>query len=259
MRWGLLGIAIAGCAPPRGELTIETVDAVAVDQVFTIRVYEPAGVEGLRPMLLLFDGDDWTGRTVGVVDALQDEGVIRTPIVVSVGYGDTPNARGRDLTVPGPGIPDDHGEIGPFFTFLEDELVPWVDARFDTDPTADARVLMGHSFGGLAATWGVFEARETFSNAIALSPSLVFGEGAMFGIEAAWASAHDDLPGRVYLGAGTLEDHSLADLTRTFGERLDARAYPGLDLRTALIPGLTHVDLFPAGAEAGLRHVLEAP
>ncbi|MCB9665590.1 MAG: hypothetical protein H6732_15875 [Alphaproteobacteria bacterium] len=126
-------------------------------------------------------------------------------------------------------------------------------------PRRDSRTLWAHSFSGLAAAWGLFEARDHFANAIALSPSLVFADGLLFAREAAWAETHDDLPARVHLGAGTLEDHALAGLTEAFGARLAARDHPGLALQVQLEPGLAHADLFPVGAEAGLRFVLGAP
>lgn len=253
-------LLLGGCASPLDPLVqTHTLQAEAVDQVFTIRTLVPPDAEGPLPLVLLFDGDDWTGTTTGILARLLDEGVIDPPLLVSVGYGDTPNARGRDLTPPGEGVPEGHGGIAPFFAFLGDELLPWVDDRFPTRATPDSRTLLGHSFGGLAAAWGLFEARDHFANAIALSPSLVFADGLLFAREAAWAETHDDLPARVHLGAGTLEDHALAGLTEAFGARLAARDHPGLALQVQLEPGLAHADLFPVGAEAGLRFVLGAP
>ena len=81
----------------------------------------------------------------------------------------------------------------------------------------------------------------------------------MFDIEDAWAAAEDDLPARVHIAAGSLEDYALAGLTEAFGVQLGSRGHPSLALQVSPEPGLTHADVFPPGAEAGLRFVLGAP
>ena len=92
---------------------------------------------------------------------------------------------------------------------------------------------------------------------MALSPSLVFGNAVIFDDEAAFAAENDDLDASVYLGAGSQEHYGLAGLTEAFGESLSSRQYPRLDLKTDIVSGRFHATLFPAGAEAGLAHVLE--
>lgn len=255
-RFAMMSIGLVGCAPPQGSFESHAFDAVAVEQTYTLEVFVPDSA-GPHDVVVVFDGDDWTRKTARIVSRLAAEGRITAPMVVGVGYGDTPNRRGRDYTPEGPDIPEGHGEIEPFFRFVVDELVPWVDDRYDTTATRNGRVLLGHSFGGLAAAWGALQATDTFGASVALSPSFTFADGAVFALEQEYAATHDDLAARIHLGAGSLEAFGLAGLTQAFHDELVARAYPNLDVQLGLEPNRVHADLFPVGAEHGLAFVLE--
>lgn len=256
---GLLAFA-AGCAPAiDGQIETHTLNAENVDQLYTLYVFVPDAASEASSVVYLFDGDDWTEDTAGIVSELARAEGVTPPLVVGIGYGDTPNARGRDYTPPGYGIPDNHGEVEAFYRFLVDELVPWVDDAYDTAPSAEARVVMGHSFGGIAALWAPLFAGDTFGGSVSLSPSLAFADAAFFTYEADFAESNDDMAARLYLGAGALEAHGLAGLTEAFGAQLGSRSYPSLALQTELIPRRVHNDVFPDAAEAGLRFVLGAP
>ena len=253
-------LGLAACAGPvDGTLETHALDASGYRQTYTLTVFVPDGAKADTPVVYLFDGDDWTDDTASIVSRLARDGELRhAPYVVGIGYGDGQNQRARDYTPPGKGIPPGHGEVEAFYGFLQDDLVPWVDDRYSTDPTPEGRVVLGHSFGGVAALWGLFFAADTFGGAVALSPSLAFGGGAFFQFEADHAADHDDLVGRTYLAAGAAEAHGLAGLTEAFGATLDDRGYPGLALKTELLPGKIHSETFQPGAEAGLGFVLGA-
>jgi len=257
----LLGAAsLAGCAAPiDGTITTHTLTSSRVDQTYTLTVFEPDTLTPSTTVVYLFDGDDWTEETAGIVSALARDGVADAPLIVGIGYGDTPNERARDYTPPGDDIPDGHGEVEAFYGFMTEELVPWVDETWETDTSAQGRALIGHSFGGIAAVWGLLYHADTFGGVIALSPSLAFAQGTLFDREAAFAEDNDDLIAAVYLGAGSQEAYGLAGLTEAFGERLASRQHPGLTLQTELIRGEFHASVFPSAAEAGLSFVLGAP
>ncbi|TNE90820.1 MAG: alpha/beta hydrolase [Deltaproteobacteria bacterium] len=244
-------LALVGCAaPPAGTFTTESFAAEAVDETFTLTVFEPDGLTADSHVVYLFDGDDWSEDAARIVSDLETEG-FAPPLVVGVGYGERPNQRTRDLTPP----PD--GEVDAFYAFLADELVPWVDAEYDTAAVPEQRTVLGHSFGGAAAVYGLLTATDTFGNAVALSPSLTRSEGVLFALEAELAEAEADVPARAYLAAGSLEAHAMAGLTQAMGETLDGRAYPSLVLDWELIRGRVHFDVFRPAAERGLRFVLE--
>ena len=80
--------------------------------------------------------------------------------------------RVRDLT-PEPGEADrkrypSSGHADRFRRFLEEELVPYVDTHFRTQPF---RILAGHSHGGLFAIHALLSG-DAFDAFIASSPSL---------------------------------------------------------------------------------------
>ncbi len=248
----MLALLLLACAPPAGSFEVVELQAESADQVYTLTIFTPDRAPAAAAVVYLFDGDDWTHAVAAIVDDLD-----APPL--GIGYGDLPNERARDHTPAGPGLPAGFGEVEAFYAFLIDELVPWVDTTYPTAPTAADRTVLGHSFGGAAAMYGLLTASETFGNAVVISPSLTLGEGALFDLEAARAAEQQDLVARAWLGAGALEAYGLAGLTEAMGETLASRGYPSLALETALLPNRVHTDVFGPAAEDGLRFVLEAP
>jgi predicted alpha/beta superfamily hydrolase len=257
----VLALGVAGCMGPiDGTIETHTLRSSSYSQTYTLYVFIPDGyAKGEQAQVVyLFDGDQWTDTTASIASALTRDGEITAPIVVGIGYGDRPNQRARDLTPAAKGIPAGHGGVDDFYGFLQEDLVPWVDSRWSTEPAPAARTVAGHSFGGVAAAWGLLQAPDTFGNAVMLSPSLVFGDSVIFDIEADYADAHSELRSRAYLSSGSQEAYGLAGLTEAFGDTLDAHDYQGLKLKTEIHRGRFHASLFPAGIEGGLAHVLGA-
>jgi len=252
---GFVAASVAGCTGPiDGTLETHELGASSVEQVYHLTVFVPDDTP--HHVVFLFDGDDWTDTTASQVSRAVRRGELgRPPLVVGIGYGDTPNQRARDYTPPGRGLPEGHGEVEAFYGFVVDELIPWVEARY---PSGGERVVLGHSFGGIAALWGRLQHPEVFAGAVALSPSLAFGDGALFAVEQEVAATTDDLGGALFLGAGTAETYGLAGLTEAFGEQVQRRRYPTLQLTTELFPRRVHSETFQPGVRAGLPFVLEA-
>ena len=59
-----------------------------------------------------------------------------------------------------------------FQSFLTQELIPWIDARYPTRPLAEARAIAGMSLGGLHATYTAMRQPEWFGLVGVLSPYL---------------------------------------------------------------------------------------
>ena len=66
------------------------------------------------------------------------------------------------------------GGADPFLRFMREELVPFVDAKYRT---AEYRILVGHSFGGLVACHAFLTTPDTFDAYLAISPSLWWEKG----------------------------------------------------------------------------------
>jgi predicted alpha/beta superfamily hydrolase len=128
------------------------------------------------PVLYLLDAEAQFTHTAGIVQFLSGNGRIPEMIVIAV----TNTNRLRDLT-PASADPKhrkEHPEAGgadAFLTFLADELTPWVNANYRTQPY---RILAGHSLGGLFAVHTLTTRPQTFQAYLAVSPSLWWDERA---------------------------------------------------------------------------------
>ncbi|HEX5750084.1 MAG TPA: alpha/beta fold hydrolase [Archangium sp.] len=137
------------------------------------------------PVLYLLDGDAHFHHATGVVQFLAGNSHILPMIVVGV-----PNTnRTRELTPPVHGdtvMPGDTssrsvarslptaGGADRFLRFLEEELAPYIEAHYRTQPY---RILVGHSFGGLFAVHALMNRPQSFHAYIAISPSLWWNDG----------------------------------------------------------------------------------
>lgn len=118
------------------------------------------------PVLYLFDGVKSFMKTVAMIDHLSsDYGSYRCPkmIVVAVTHPD----RFKDL-FPNTAIDNKDG-VDDFAKFLEQELVPYIDKKYPTQPY---RSIVGHSLGGLRVTHSLVYQSQLFNSYIALDPSL---------------------------------------------------------------------------------------
>lgn len=164
--------------------------SAATEQHYRIEVAVPEAPpsEGGYPVLYVLDGNARLPLMVAARDVLMRRA--KTPwLVVGVGYADTPGlARGPrtlDYTPPllnaryaGQQNPRPAGSADAFLTFIDDELKPAIAARFAVDRSREA--LMGHSLGGLLTLYALHQRPESFSDYVAVSPSLWWNFGDLF-------------------------------------------------------------------------------
>ncbi|MEM8556332.1 MAG: alpha/beta hydrolase-fold protein [Bacteroidota bacterium] len=126
-----------------------------------VLVYTPPGYASepttRYPTVYLMDGRDYIefAHAPAVLDDLIARGEIEPILAVFV---DPPNRHA-------PASPNRMTEYGlndDFVAFLADELVPFVDARYRTRTTPDARLIVGDSYGGLIATYVPFSRPDVF-------------------------------------------------------------------------------------------------
>lgn len=130
-------------------------------------------------------------------DASEDR---RYPVVVLLhGIFDTPDAWIRFFDLPGAldrsiaagtvpeliaVMPTGSNDLGGGFyrnstvagnwgDFVRSDLVRFVDARYRTVATREARAIAGHSMGGFGAVWHAMSSADVFSVAYAMSPALL--------------------------------------------------------------------------------------
>ncbi len=147
-----------------------------LDETRHILVRVPDGyVDTARyPLVVLLDGGDQRqhsaekplySRSVAVLAALEKEGL---PRMIPVGVENT--NRVRDMTpVVRPDLYVGGGGSLAFLTFIETELVPFVEARWH--PGA-VRILYGESYGGLLVLDALARGRRVFTDYIAVSPAI---------------------------------------------------------------------------------------
>ena len=120
--------------------------------VATPASYETSGPDRRYPVIIAFDGEYKHTAVIDAARYLAAEGQIPECLVVGVDNVAGPTERVYDLTPPGLSVSGSDREQGGerFLDFLELELVPALARQFRAGPP---NVLVGHSSGGVLATW----------------------------------------------------------------------------------------------------------
>jgi predicted alpha/beta superfamily hydrolase len=153
-------------------------EVLGEDRPFTVSI--PMGyvrAQGRYPVIYLLDGFSSFHHTVGTVTHLASQGRMPAAIVVAIHNTD----RQRDFSPPteNPEILSRFPEAGGadrFLEFITTELIPRIEGDYRT---ADYRILIGHSFGGLFSTYALLTSPRTFNAYFAISPSLSWDDGEM--------------------------------------------------------------------------------
>lgn len=288
--------------PVIGKTEVRSLRSNIVAQEYRLFIAHPspAGPPGTKyPVVYTLDGNGEFGTVTEAIRTAQLGGELPAAIVVGIGYpvggmDETLNLRMRDYTPTsdtafvrvatamwGGGPDAQSGGAPAFLRFIREELKPFVDSTLPVDP--GNATLIGHSFGGLFATYVLLHHPDTFQRYVIGSPSIWWHQRVSFEFEKAYAAANRDLPARVFVAAGGLEtaeefkrtasqfpesmQAAIAEWERTMGppqmveligpfERaLRGRRYPGLSLTTHIYPGETHTSVLPGLIARGLRVV----
>lgn len=196
-------------------------------------------------------------------------------ILVGLSYGkgqDGMESRRRDYTPTpnGPvGAPADarHGESLRYRDYLRDTVMPFIDGKLRTRP--DRRIYVGHSYGGLLGAQILMTDPAMFSGYVLGSPSFWYDKRHLLREAPQLLAQRDNLSAAVYLYVGEFEAVRAGDRrynreadmvadNRRFAELLEARAYPGLKLKSEVLAGEDHLSVAPRGFTQGLLHLLPA-
>jgi predicted alpha/beta superfamily hydrolase len=148
------------------------------------------------------------------------------------------------------------GGAPKFKAFMASELFPFVERRFATDPSD--RTIIGHSYGGLFATYVLLTQTSLFKRYVIVSPSLWYSDRIAFQMEE--AAAANGMPSNVnvFLSVGALEDSRMPNDLHALYDRLKRRHHRGLKLDIQVFGGERHDSVFPGAVSRGLRTVFEA-
>jgi predicted alpha/beta superfamily hydrolase len=217
---------------------IRTYSSTATGRDYTVYVtlplsYDDETAAHSYPVLYITDGDYMTIPTATIAGGLAMEQVVPEVITVGIGYGGTfevsGERRGEDMGF---------GGQESFLQFLQEELIPDIEANYRADPAA--RTLMGFSLGGDFSLYALFHAPDTFANIIAGSPDCI----ACSRDEGTYAEEHETLPVRLFVSEGGLETEISPRIER-FVEALQASDYDGLVMEHAILDGETHMSAWP--------------
>ncbi|MFZ6708687.1 alpha/beta hydrolase-fold protein [Undibacterium sp. TC9W] len=160
--------------------TIETIHSNVLNEDKKIWVYVPKtnAVRGpekpVYPVVYLLDGNDHFLSMMGLMEK-KCRGIGHScPQMILVAV--THNNRQRELTPTKAGsyaqpekINENSGGGEAFSTYLEKELIPYINAKY---PAAPYRVLVGHSLGGLTVMHNLINHSALFDAYLAIDPSV---------------------------------------------------------------------------------------
>ncbi len=272
-----LGLALAGSAPAFAEpLKVVSEDAPLPPNVsriivhsdrlnrdFAIGVNLPSATVFLPgqklPAIYALDSGYGIAGVQGTL--LANTGAMAPAIIVSVGYKPTGGLfRNVDLThnkfAFSPTMPPVGGGGAAFEAFLLEDLKPFIEAKYPSDP--GRAVLFGHSLGGLFVANVFADNPDAFFAYIIGSASVWADPPVVARVAAAAARAHGR---RVYLTVGSDEttgqigdDHRMVNGFNSLNGAL--KGHPGVALKAHLYPGETHLSYYPRLVTDGFPYVL---
>ena len=249
---------VAGVTIPLSEMT--TLYSEEADQDYTLYIALPVSYSSsgeTYPVIYLLDGNIGFPEASGIVRLNSLDGSSPEVILVGIGYGigwggdmdEFFRLRQIDLTPPG---------AERYLNFIQGSIIPYVEDNYRADP-AD-HTLMGHSLGGLFTVYALFHAPETFNRYIAASPALFWDDRVAFDYEEEFARDHSELPVKLFLSVGGLEEDpsmKMVSNLEEFHENLESRNYDGLEMEMIIFEGETHVSVLPGAYSRGFRTVFQ--
>ena len=186
---------------PQGTLTGNiTTASTHLGYSVNHRVYTPAGYDAENlsdlPVVYVTDGHeyaaDYLGSMVVVLDNLIAAGELQPTMAVFIDPRD-PNNAGNNRRA------SEYTGNANFANFVSDELVPLVDTNFRTQAIADARVILGTSYGGINSAYFGAMRSDVFGKIAVQSPasSSIFNQYGSLPLQ-------DDL--ELFVTAGTIND-----------------------------------------------------
>jgi len=227
----------------RHELTSGLLQGSRTITVHTPPSYDEAG--SVRyPVLYLLDGDTNLGHASAVTDFLGENGIMPEVLLVGIHAGAT---RAEDYLPPGPDQGAPSGNADAFLSFIEEELIPFVEAEYRSGPF---RMISGHSYGGVFVTYAAAARPELFRAYLTQSPFLNEAIGTPLVDRLAETIDDGRAEGRYYF-ANVGDEPALEENVRRVGDLLTDGG-GSFDGTTVTEPGATHMATRMVGLHDGL-------
>lgn len=183
----------------------------AINEDRTIWIHTPpeyATSTDTYPVLYLLDGGSHYKYVSEMVDFLSDFETNFIPKMIVVAIPNTD--RGRDFTPTFDLKANKENGADKFLSFIKDELVPYIDKSYRTQPY---RILEAHSLGGLFGIYANETTPNLFQASIIISPALT-GDKNKVKVMADFASylkKNNQLSSKIFISVGN-EDTQAVDL-----------------------------------------------
>lgn len=178
--FALLLVSLSASAQRSGAPILgfeETIPSAILGQKRSVLIHLPASNggdkkkdKGRYPVIYLLDGPENFNSVVSIVEHLEESGLCPPLMVVGIAHVD----RLRELTT---GVDKEFpGSVGTgekFMSFVEKELIPYVDATY---PTTTYRTFIGHSVGGLTVVNTLLHNPNLFNAYVSLDGALWWRE-----------------------------------------------------------------------------------
>ena len=143
------------------------------------------------------------------------------------------NKRVRDYTPTQNG--EESGMADEFYTFIKSEVMNELAAKNLAGPSS-RKMLIGHSIGGLSASWAFCAHNDFFDDYIVLSPALFWDDFSFFEIENELRTAISSQSAKIFIGAGKNEDFGINNGYQQWTQIL-RQYYPNVKVESTLING----------------------
>lgn len=152
---------------------------------------------------------------------------------------------------------DPSGDASTHLNFFKNDVIPYIENRFSTDPSR--RTYVGNSFGGLFGAYILLSDPQMFKNYILGSPSLWWDNGYIFKLEKSAKNLHQNVAAKVFIAVGEQENinaentkNDIVVQAKKFHQQLVLRNIKNLSLELRVIEGANHYTAFPSVAAQGL-------
>ncbi len=149
------------------------------------------------------------------------------------------------------GSPPVGGKAEAFTAFVEQDLIPAIDAKYRT--VKDDRCLAGFDISAVFVVETALARPELFQKYLAIAPIASWGEHATIRFAKERVTAEYDPPIRLYLGIGSLDQDSNLESYAQLTQVLASKRYELLKFESEILPTYQHISVVAPAAKAGLR------
>ncbi len=145
------------------------------------------------------------------------------------------------------------GGAARFRAFFARELTPYIERRYRASPSD--RTIIGHSYGGLFATYVLLTEPELFRRYIVVSPSLWYANRIALTMADDTADTTIKPGARAFFAVGALENSNMIDDLNELVRKLRRRDPAKLQISQQIFEKERHNSVFPGAVTRGLLTV----